>query len=252
MPTPSPRPAILIVDGNALNRRLAEQFLLQLGCRCGLVPSGAEALQAVVREKWDAVLIELTLPDQSGMEMARRLRKQVDEAGYPLPRLVALADGGSPRTRVLCRLAGIREFLLRPLTLPGLETALALKPGAAAAGRTCDPVLLQTLEGLRDMAGKKFVFDLIEILAREGPERLAEIGGMLATGNLPVAGRLFHKMKGSASSFGAVELNRICEVGDDACAEGNAALARDCHRLAGEELGELAVMLKQWKEGETE
>ena len=245
--SPAVRKPILIVDGNALNRRLAEQFLLQMGYRCGLVSSGTEALTSIVREKWDAVLVELNLPDRSGIWVAEQLRGRIDQAGYPMPRFVAVADGGSARTQVLCRIAGVDAVLTRPLTLQGLEKALTV-----AQEPESDPVLIQTLEGLRDMAGKKFVFDLIEILSREGPERLAEIGGVLATGNLPVAGRLFHKMKGSASSFGAMELNRICEVGDDACAEGNAELAKGCLQLAGEELRQLSVFLKQWKEGEKE
>ncbi|HEY8966734.1 MAG TPA: response regulator [Candidatus Methylacidiphilales bacterium] len=240
----SARPSVLIVDGNALNRRLAEQFLLQAGCRCGLVPNGVEALAAVVREAWGAVLVELNLPDQSGIDLARRLRQRVEEAGYPMPRIVALADGGSARTRVLCRVAGIAAFLTRPLTLPALEEALALRPAPFPAP---DPGLIRTLCGLRDMAGKNFVDDLIAILVREGPGRLAEIGGVLASGNLPAAGRLFHKMKGSAGSFGADELTRLCEVGDEACAEGNAALASDCLRLAKEELNDLGATLLRWK-----
>jgi len=250
MPSPASSffSAVLVVDGNALNRRMAEQLLLQLGWRCGLVSSTEEALDWIVRDKWDAVLVELSLPDGSGIEAVSRLRRRVEEAGYPPPRLVAVADGGSARTRVVCRAAGIAAFLTRPLTLRDLEGALSPAPESEAE-RSGDPVLIQTLGGLRDMAGERFVLDLIAILAKEGPERLAEIGNVLATGNLPVAGRLFHKMKGSASSFGATELTRICEVGDDACAEGDEALAKECRRLAGEELGRVTAFLARWKEG---
>ncbi len=79
-------PRVLIVDDHALMRRGVRALLLDFPLRCeiGEATTGAEALDILRRESWDVVILDLSLPDRSGLEMLRDIKAQ-----YPaLPVLV--------------------------------------------------------------------------------------------------------------------------------------------------------------------
>lgn len=69
-----PAPRVLIVDHNELNLRLAETILTHAGFAITAARTAGEARGELARGTWDALLIDLRLPDGDGMEIVRRLR----------------------------------------------------------------------------------------------------------------------------------------------------------------------------------
>lgn len=116
---------VLVVDDNAINRRVAEALLSKLGLAVTSVDSGIRALAWVQEQGADLVLMDLQMPELDGLETCRRLRSN----GFNGP-IVALTASALPETANECADAGMNGCLVKPLRLelavPMLEHSLQL------------------------------------------------------------------------------------------------------------------------------
>jgi CheY-like chemotaxis protein len=87
------------------------------------VPSGQEALELLARERFDLVLMDISLPDMNGLEITRRIRAMSGSVGHiPIVAATAHVMRGD-RENFLA--AGMDDYLAKPLSLDELETVLA-------------------------------------------------------------------------------------------------------------------------------
>lgn len=113
---------ILVVDDN-LNAATALTELLNLrGCRAREAASGGEALAAASEEDFDAILLDLDLPDITGYEVATRLRRQ--PAGHRLL-IIAVSGFGDEQARERSRASGIDHHLVKPVEIDELLRVIA-------------------------------------------------------------------------------------------------------------------------------
>jgi CheY-like chemotaxis protein/anti-sigma regulatory factor (Ser/Thr protein kinase) len=124
---------VLLVEDNPINALLARTLLQREGARVDRAASGQEALAAVTAATYDLILMDLRMPDLSGVEAARELRGR----GVATP-IVALTADAFEDDRRACLAAGMNDFLVKPLTETALRTVLARWVGwtdAAGEGR---------------------------------------------------------------------------------------------------------------------
>lgn len=114
---------ILVVDDNAINRRLMEALLVNAGQTCLLAASGAEALSILAASSVDAVLLDLQMPEMSGHETAARIRAGEAVSGRRLP-IIAVTAHSWEQERDKCLVAGMDDFLEKPLNESDLWAAL--------------------------------------------------------------------------------------------------------------------------------
>ncbi len=114
---------VLVVDDNAVNRRVAEKMLERLGIACVSVEGGREALDALATRDFALVLMDRQMPDIDGLEATRRLRAMGGAKGA-IP-VLGLTAAGLEEDVAACRAAGMQEVLLKPMTLSALAQALA-------------------------------------------------------------------------------------------------------------------------------
>jgi signal transduction histidine kinase/CheY-like chemotaxis protein len=131
-PAGSPPACVLVVDDNLLLRELFASYLRSRGCTCQTAASGAEALAHAQTGTPDAVVLDVSLPDADGIELAPRLR------ALPPPRAPRRGHAGDTE-----REAGLHEFHAKPVPLETLWHALCARPAspAAPAGYTVPPHL---------------------------------------------------------------------------------------------------------------
>jgi signal transduction histidine kinase len=122
---------VLIVDDVAANRMVAAACLRALGAEAMEVGSGPAALDAVARERWHAVLLDMNMPGMDGIETFRRLRAHPG-GGSSLP-VVAMTADSMPGHRSRFLAAGLDGYLAKPLTPERLAEALAPVVGRRAA-----------------------------------------------------------------------------------------------------------------------
>ena len=129
-PTQSATPAIskpvnarvLVVEDNAVNRKLVQRMLEKLGCTVHIAEDGPRALEVAARGSFDLVLMDWQMPGMDGLETTRRMK-----AIWPPERqvpVVALTANAMEGDRALCLEAGMSDYLTKPLQMSTLESAL--------------------------------------------------------------------------------------------------------------------------------
>lgn len=125
---------LLLAEDNPVNQKVALGMLRQLGCTATVVANGHEAVEAARRSSFDAILMDVQMPEMNGIEATRELRR-CGTASY----IVALTAGVLDGDRAACADAGMDDFLAKPLRLGDLRAALrriaherAIRPRAQA------------------------------------------------------------------------------------------------------------------------
>jgi signal transduction histidine kinase/CheY-like chemotaxis protein len=120
--------AILLVDDNAMNRKLGVKVLTRLGYAPDLAEDGFKAIKACAAKDYDLVLMDIEMPGLNGIEATARLRA---DKGDRCPFVVALTANAMTGDRERYLAAGMDGYLSKPLRLEDLSTILA-----TAAART--------------------------------------------------------------------------------------------------------------------
>jgi CheY-like chemotaxis protein len=114
---------VLVVDDYPDAAESACMLLGLLGHDCRAATCGEEALMEAARFEPDIAILDIGLPDLSGFELARELRKQ--SGGRPLY-LAAVTGWGQPEDRIRAFTAGFNHHVLKPADQSKLKTILEL------------------------------------------------------------------------------------------------------------------------------
>jgi CheY-like chemotaxis protein len=136
LPPPSAAAArVLVAEDNAINRLVAVGMLQNLGYAVETAENGRQAVEAVGRERYDLVLMDVHMPEVDGFAAtaAIRERENAEGRGRRLP-IVALTADAQPQDAERSRAAGMDDHLRKPLTRERLAAVLErwVKSGAGS------------------------------------------------------------------------------------------------------------------------
>ena len=117
-----PQMRMMVVDDNAVNRKLLAMTLERLGIRAALATNGAEALENLSHTSYDVILMDVQMPVMDGLEATRRIRR--DYPSNAQPRIVAMTAGAFPEDRAHCLEAGMDDYLSKPVSIDDLVQTL--------------------------------------------------------------------------------------------------------------------------------
>jgi CheY-like chemotaxis protein len=113
---------ILVAEDNPTNLKVIGIILQRMGYRIDVAGNGLEAIEAIRRQPYDLVLMDVQMPEMDGIEATRHIVREWPEDQRP--RIVALTGGVMPEERQACLDAGIAEFLNKPIEIATLVQAL--------------------------------------------------------------------------------------------------------------------------------
>ncbi|MCK9200886.1 MAG: response regulator [Gallionella sp.] len=217
---------VLLVEDSKFNQQLANILLVRAGMEVGIADDGIEALQALEREKFDAVLMDMQMPKMDGLEATRRIRENPALADLPIIAMTANAMIGD---REVCLAAGMNDYLSKPLHYQTLYATLArwthrdespAHPVDEIRYRSDDEAVLDAANAMARMGGEDIYLSMLEKFIPSQGQAVQSIRNALAVNDSATAERFTHTLKGVASSVGAVlleeaarELEQAIEAG---------------------------------------
>jgi PAS domain S-box-containing protein len=140
---------VLVAEDNPVNQRVATLLLQRLGYRATTVGNGLEALMALELTDYDAILMDVEMPEIDGCEATRRIRAK--RKAPTRPWIIALTAGALPEDRARALAAGMNDFLTKPVRTDALAIALARAHASASP-----PVLpANNAEGAMTLLGER-------------------------------------------------------------------------------------------------
>ena len=213
---------ILAVDDQSINRLLFEKMVNALGHQADQADSGQVAVRMARAERYDLILMDISMPEMDGIEATRHIRAEGASRQSPI---VGFTANLQPADHARALAAGMREILYKPARPADVERVLYNVPSAPPA---------------EDVAGlNEGICDAVDLLANSlGVDRLAKLVRDVdssfdalfelasAKGDLAELASEAHKCAGAAAILGALPLHAAC------CALETAALKHETSQIA--------------------
>jgi CheY-like chemotaxis protein len=122
---------VLVADDNSLNQTMLRRQVAKLGHRVDVVANGRQAVDAIAQQAYDAVLMDVLMPEMDGLQAAEEICRRWSPGTRP--RLIALTAMAGPGDEERCRKAGFDDYLSKPVHLDELGESLKAAAGWRAA-----------------------------------------------------------------------------------------------------------------------
>jgi signal transduction histidine kinase/CheY-like chemotaxis protein/HPt (histidine-containing phosphotransfer) domain-containing protein len=223
---------LLLAEDNELNRQLIKAMLEQAGHKVVVVNDGAEAVRIAIRNKFDAILMDVHMPEMDGYAATRAIRN----AALPSLPIIALTANALPDEAERCLDAGMNAHVPKPVNWPALFTTIdrlvreCRQSGGRELDRTvgrqvmpCVPngvdVLMEaTLADLRTSIGDDNTANLLKLFVVEAQQRFL---------SQPVSAEARRSLAEEAHTFGGSAAMLGFEALADACRALDAAALQD-------------------------
>ncbi len=236
---------ILVVEDNDVNRLLAVRVLEKAGYRTEIAVDGKTALDALEKNRYDVVLMDVNMPDMDGFEVTRIIRgdrfRESPNHGVPI---IAVTAHSLDEDLARCLAAGMNDYVSKPFQARTLITAIENNASGAAGGierpsapepaepskpANADPdrapfdrqKLLESLDGDLD-----FLETLLAVYMEDVPIQLAEMAGALEREDADALAKQAHAVKGASANVHAGTLEDLARRAEQAAKAGDLAGVR--------------------------
>lgn len=199
---------VLVAEDNPVNQKVMIRLLAHLGHTADVVSTGKEALAAVEELRYDAILMDLNMPEMGGLEASQRIVSSYERESRP--RLIALTGHASAEDRARCMEAGMDAYLSKPVSLDALAEELSAtmpQPRDSAAQIAQD--LRQQLAVLTDH-DEAFAAELLETFISSSDTLVADAEQAVANGDHDALLEAVHSLSSCAGFLGLAQVAQGC------------------------------------------
>ena len=230
---------LLLAEDVIVNQQLATKLLAKMGYRTDIAGNGIEALQALRRQDYDVLLLDIQMPEMGGMETARHI--SAEWKGDNRPWIIALTANALSGDREKCLAAGMNDFLTKPIRVHELQDALtragqgrqqanlppatqhrasvnriAPTPTPAEADTPIDrSVLAELRASLDDEDADQFVDSLVADFRDKSQSFIKQLKDAADFGDQEGWVLAAHTLKGQSGIVGATEVRSLCQQIED-------------------------------------
>ncbi len=113
---------ILIAEDNLINQKVAIRILSKMGYRADVVANGIETLEALKRQKYNIIFMDVQMPEMDGLRATNQIRQDLPEQEQPY--IVAMTAGAFKEDREECFSAGMDDYISKPVKIEYLIMAI--------------------------------------------------------------------------------------------------------------------------------
>ncbi len=228
---------VLLTDDNVINQKVALRLLQQMGYRADVANNGLEAIQALERQPYDIVLMDVQMPELDGLEATRRIRQRQQQPSPPSNFrqpiiIIAMTANAMQGDRDKCVAAGMNDYIPKPVRPEMLQATIerfakmlkeqnATMPEAAVAatapGKGFDtPAPFHSAPGeppvdverLMDFTGgsAESLGEVINLYLTQTAEQIDQIKVALQAGVPEKIARLAHSCAGASATCGMIAI----------------------------------------------
>jgi CheY-like chemotaxis protein/HPt (histidine-containing phosphotransfer) domain-containing protein len=256
---------IILAEDNAINQKFATALLTKAGHEITIAENGLKALEAVRRDNYDLILMDIQMPDMDGIQATRAIRALPSpKCDIPIIALTAHALSGAKEEYIA---AGMNDYLSKPIDPSALFTKInkaadrswistnsqttpdeASDPPDDSGTGIIDPAAVATL---RSAMTRAEIRDFVETYLRESDQRIIRLVNFSNADDLAAIVREAHDLVSTSGSVGAFlvsncarSLEKLGRAGD------SNAIQREIDELRGA-YNAAALTLKSWIDAES-
>ncbi len=209
-------PRVLVAEDNTVNQRVALLLLQRLGYHADVAANGLEVIEAVERQPYDVVLMDVQMPEMDGLQAARWIVQRRAPGG--LPRIVAMTANVMPGDREAYLAAGLDALVAKPISINELAAVfthtLAPYASAGAKAQAGEAVLdVSRLDHLRTMQQDNqpsLVAELIDMFVEKSPDHVDSLLAAFTASDSRRLGQVAHRFLSVTQNIGAQRLSALC------------------------------------------
>ena len=212
------------MEDNEINQIVATDMLLNLGLQVAIAHSGLEAIQLVGADNYDAVLMDIQMPEMDGYQTTAQIRLDPRFTYARLP-VIAVTASALVGDREKALEAGMNDYIVKPIDIKQLTKVLInwIKPHTGLLQSSAGPPLasmvdpfatalpvmpgIDTADGMSRLDGKRDAY--LRLLAKFSDNQsdvLSKIQAAMTRGDQAQVRLLMHTIKGLAGTIGANDL----------------------------------------------
>ncbi|MCE1252502.1 MAG: response regulator, partial [Anaerolineae bacterium] len=227
---------ILLAEDIVVNQKVAVRLLDRAGYRADVVGNGLEVLEALHRQTYDVILMDVHMPEMDGLEATRQVRSgkwletRQDQSLSAQPYIIAMTANAMQGDRETCMAAGMDDYVSKPVRLEELVQALERaaimrqataktnheprrknKPQTAQTRQPLDEVTYARLVESMGTEDPQLLFSLIDDYLHESQQIFDELIHAAQVKDIEKVRRSSHSLKSSSLLFGAIHLATLCK-----------------------------------------
>ncbi len=241
LPAAAPRSLrLLMAEDNAVNRKYAAALLEKAGHHLTMVENGRLAVDMVKRQTFDALLMDIQMPEMDGIAATKAIRAMAPPArDIHIIALTADAMEGASAEYIA---NGMNDYVSKPIDgklllakLKALGTGTCAVPAKTDGVPETQPMTLDEgkLSELKAAMPEKAVRELLSLFLAEAADHLSKIEENRLNGAYAAAGKLAHSLTGMAGNIGAMELCMAARAFEVACRKEEYGSLEDLARALG-------------------
>ncbi|MCB0169391.1 MAG: response regulator [Anaerolineae bacterium] len=246
---------ILLAEDNAVNQKVALGILRRLGYIADVAGNGLEVLEALKRQSYDVVLMDIQMPEMDGIETTQRIRQEF--TGKNQPRIIAMTANALRGDKENYLENGMDDYISKPIRVEELVQALKQSWTSGASNKSTplkSEIVLDVSTVLRNNAAditnltqkpavdinvlKKFqetmgkdgpdmIVELIEIFLEDAPRILVTLEKGWVNRDAEMLRTAAHTLKSGSANLGAMQLSILCKELEEIGRSGNLEFAAD-------------------------
>ncbi|MDJ0733149.1 MAG: response regulator [Nostocaceae cyanobacterium] len=201
---------ILLAEDNVVNQKLAILTLKKMGHAADIASNGLEVIEALHRQPYDMVLMDVQMPEMDGLTATQEICKYWSSSSRP--RIIAMTANAMQEDKEKCLQAGMDDYISKPIRVEELKQALSRCQPLTfnqsylveiTQNQTIDTTVLQTLI---DMAGEEapiIINELINSYLQDAEVRLKTIATAIEGQNPSLLYQAAHALKSASANIGA-------------------------------------------------